>query len=116
MALSRLSGARYPLGEYRDLVTVQAKLTAGSDEYTDVMPNIWARVVALSGYERIQAAQLETTIDYRVAIPGCPLPIEAATMRLIWHTNPTRSPVVLQIQAPVIGVLETVCDCVEAHP
>jgi SPP1 family predicted phage head-tail adaptor len=108
-----LTGPLHALGAFREQVTVQSPLLPGSDDYVDFAPDLWAAVEPLSGYERLQAAQLQSAVDYRVTIPACPR-IDA-TMRLLWTTSQRERPVRLNIQAVIVGISETVCDCVEAH-
>ena len=106
-------GGRYAIGEYRDLVTVQAQIPGGGDWY-DVVVDIWAKVTPLSPWERLQAAQLQAAVDYRVAIRDCPVTVDA-TMRLVWGTAPKGTPVTLQIRGLANDGLDTVCEAVEAH-
>lgn len=101
----------YALGQYRDQVTLQA-LAAGT--WGDVATDLWARIDPLSGYERLQAAQLQSVVEYRATFPAAGGVAIDATMRLVWHTA-TRGDVVLNIQTVITGVAEILCDCVEAH-
>jgi head-tail adaptor len=114
-ARSPLSGARYAIGDYNDLVTIQQKV---ADEWEDVAGavDVWARVFPLSGYERLQAQQLQSAVNYRVAIRDCPWELHAG-MRFVWTTHPweTTATVTLNIQAVIAALTETICDCVEAH-
>lgn len=111
---STLIGGRYALGQYRDRVTIQTRLVPDGDDWIDVAPDVWARVAPLRAWERLQAAQLQASVDYRVAIPACPRTLDAS-MRLVWTTSPRGTSVVLNIQAVIPDVTETICDCVEAH-
>jgi head-tail adaptor len=109
MARSPFSSRRYASGQYRDAVTLQ---TLSGGAFVDAA-ELFGRVDALSGYERLQAQQLQSAIEYRAVFPAAGVAI-TATMRLVWHTA-TRGDVTLNIQAVIVGVDELVCDCVEAH-
>lgn len=101
-----MARGRYALGQYRDPVTLET--AAGAE-----VAQLFARVDALSGYERIQAAQLQSAVECRVSLPAPSVAIDA-TMRFVWQTA-TRGAVTLNILAVIVGTDEIVCDCVEAH-
>lgn len=109
MARSPFADRRYASGQYRDQVTLQT-LSAGT--FADTV-DLFGRIDPLSGYERLQAAQLQSAVEYRATFPMAGVAIDA-TMRLAWHTA-TRGDVVLNILSVVTGAAEIVCECVEAH-
>lgn len=106
MARSPFSDRRYGAGQYDQSVTLQAEAGA------EIASGLWARIVPLSGYERLQAAQMQSAIEYRATFPVAGVSIDA-TMRLVWHR--VSGDTVLNIQTAITGTSEIVCDCVEAH-
>lgn len=106
MARSAFADRRYASGQYRDSVTLQS--AAGA-----TVAELFGRIESLSGYERLQAAQMQAAIEYRAFFPVAGVAIDS-TQRLVWHTA-TRGDVVLNIGPVITGTAEIVCDCIEAH-
>lgn len=100
-----------PVAEYRELVTLEARLE-GTQDWVVVALDQWARIVTLGDRERLQALQLQAAPEFRVEL--WEWQVVDSAMRLRWTSNP-RGPLVLE----VIGVSDdgrtVTLDCVEAH-
>ena len=97
---------RHSFGQYADSLTVQTGTGLA-------VADLFGRVETLRGYERLQAAQLQSAVECRVYFPAPSVALDA-TQRFVWHTA-TRGDVTLNVLAVIVGSDEIVCDCVEAH-